>query len=97
MTRGARRRWDVVDYRFALVIEEILQRKWIVSVQLNASQVAEMLGVSRATLYQWKNRKCNISKKTAWQFKDAGGMQGYFARCVLNIHTDNQRKLVKEL
>lgn len=87
----------IVDHRFAELIEDILNREWIVKTRLTQAQVARMLNVSRSTMYEWLNRKTNIAKSTAWPFRDHIGMQGYFARRVLEIHNENQMRKARAL
>ena len=78
----------IVDFRYSLLIEEILSRKWIMSVQVNASQLAEILDVSRTTLSCWRNRKTGISIPAATRFEGRGGLQGFFSAEVLRIHDE---------
>ena len=74
-----------VDIRFSKILEDALKKTYLLPRQLTVTDVYRALGVSRATMYEWLNRKANISKKTVFPFKDDPGWLGEIARQVLEV------------
>lgn len=83
-----------VDHRFADLVKEILSRKWIVQVELRPYQLAQVLGVSRTTVYCWETQMTGISREVAEANLGEPGVAGYFARRVLEIYDaiDQEKK-----
>lgn len=77
-----------VDPRFAELINTILSREWLVLIRPTQSLLAELLGVSRTTVWAWQSSKTNISFDMGERFDNRIGLLGFFADGVLEIHRD---------
>lgn len=86
-----------VDPRFGELIDTIRRREWLILIRPNQSLLADLIGVSRTTVWAWEAHKTNIDIKWGREHENKIGLLGYFSDGVLEIHRDLQERKIAEL